>query len=256
MLESRGMGTTGSLPRDGTELKGRQREAWVAALFDRISGPYDRLNRVISLGRDRAWRRLAVELAGVGAGDAVCDLGTGTGDLARDLARACGPEGVVVGLDLAPSMLQRAAVKIRESGESVHLVRANAAAVPLPDGWADVVAMGWVLRNVGDRPTAYREVLRLLRPGGRFVCVDMSPPRGPAARLGWKLYCGVLMPILARVMGGEGDAYRYLARSAARFPDALELEEELRRAGFGQVRHRTLALGGLAVHVARVPGGA
>lgn len=250
------MGSPGKAAADGWSLEGAAREDYVRRLFDRIAGPYDRLNRVISLGRDGAWRRLAVAASGAVSGSRVLDLGTGTGDLALEFARAVGPEGTVVGVDLSPEMLAVAEAKRRRAGVSrLRLHRANAQATGLPDAWADAVSMGWVLRNVGDRAAVYAEVRRVLRPGGRFVCLDMSRPRGPLRRAGFHLFRHLALPLLARLAGGDLSAYRYLAGSTDRFPDAGSLAAELASAGFTAVSARPLMLGAIALHAATLPQG-
>lgn len=223
-------------------------------MFDRIASPYDRLNRVISLGRDRRWRREAVVLSGVGRGDSVADLGTGTGDLGLDFAAAVGPSGRVAGCDLAQGMLREAGEKRRRGPCSWYtLHRASAARTGLPKAWADVVSMGWVLRNVADRQEAYAEIFRILKPGGRFVSLDMSRPRGPMSRAGFWFYRHVAMPGLAFLSGGDRSAYRYLATSTDGFPDGPALAQELRDAGFTDVVLRPLMLGSLAIHVGTRP---
>lgn len=235
----------------GWELSGVDRERYVERMFDGIAKPYDRLNRVISLGRDRRWRAVAVEMSGVRPGDNVADVGCGTGDFSFDFARAVGQEGRVVGLDVSPGMLEVAAVKRAEADVPwLTLHRANASATGLPDGWADVVGMGWVLRNVGDRAPVYVELQRVLRPGGRFVCIDMSRPSNPVSRAGNWVYRHLVMPILARFAGGDRSAYRYLASSTDHFPDGPALAAELSAAGFTDVTWRPLMMGSLAVHVA------
>ncbi len=231
------------------ELTGREKEAYVAGLFGEIAAPYDRLNRAISLGRDRAWRRQVVELALVGPGSWVADLGTGTGDLAFDLAAAVQPGGRVIASDLTPAMLSVAEQKLSQTsvpGLSFH--HANAANTGLQASTCDAVTMGWVLRNVGERPPVYAEVLRILKPGGRFVCIDMSRPEGWFARTGFWFYRHLFMPMMARLLGGNLSAYRYLAHSTDRFPDAAALEAELRTAGFTSVRSLPLMLGSLRIH--------
>ncbi|MAB87837.1 MAG: ubiquinone/menaquinone biosynthesis methyltransferase [Planctomycetota bacterium] len=243
--------SAGTEAAPGWELTGTDRERYVERMFDGIAKPYDRLNRVISLGRDRRWRAVAVEMSGVRAGDNVADVGCGTGDLAFDFARAVGESGRVVGLDLSPGMLQVATAKHAASDVPwLSLHRANAAATGLPDAWADVVGMGWVLRNVGDRAPVYKEIQRILRPGGRFVCIDMSRPGNPVSRLGNWMYRHLAMPVLARFSGGDRSAYRYLASSTDHFPDGPDLAAELAQAGFKDVTWRSLMLGSLAVHVA------
>ena len=236
-------------PSEGHELTGVARERYVESMFDGIAEPYDRLNRVISLGRDPGWRARAVAMSGAQPGDRVADLGCGTGDLAIDFADHVGETGRVAGLDLSPGMLAVADRKREGTRPWLTLHRANAQSTGLPDAWADVVSMGWVLRNVGDRPAAYAEVQRVLKPGGRFVCIDMSRPRGLFSRAGFWAYRHVVMRGLIRFAGGNNTAYRYLARSSDGFPDGPALAEELKAAGFEDVRWRGLMLGALAIHV-------
>jgi demethylmenaquinone methyltransferase/2-methoxy-6-polyprenyl-1,4-benzoquinol methylase len=219
-------------------------------MFDRIAGPYDRLNRVISLGRDQKWRRSLIKMAGVKSGDLAVDMGTGTGDLGMALAEVVGPNGCVLGLDLSFSMLRIAQSK-REAAPWYAVHRASAAATGLHSGIADVVTMGWVLRNVGDRLAIYQEVLRVLKPGGVFVCLDMSRPQGWFARAGFWTYRHGLLPVLARLGGGDGQAYDYLAGSTDQFPLAKDLAIEWTENGFESVQFRRLMMGALAIHLGR-----
>jgi demethylmenaquinone methyltransferase / 2-methoxy-6-polyprenyl-1,4-benzoquinol methylase len=235
---------------DGAALSGRDREAYVARLFDKIAGPYDRLNRLISLGRDKSWRRLAIEMAGVVPGANVLDLGCGTGDFILAALPALAGRGSVIGLDLAPNMLEVARAKIEpvSAGAAVELRCGNAAATGVPDGWADVITMGWVVRNLGDRPASYSEMLRVLKPGGRFVSLDSSKPASAFMRAGFAAYLRGVMPLVVRLCGGDRDAYRYLADSTDRFLTARELADELRAAGFADVSFRSLMGGAMAIH--------
>jgi demethylmenaquinone methyltransferase/2-methoxy-6-polyprenyl-1,4-benzoquinol methylase len=237
---------------DGAALSGRDREAYVARMFDKIAGPYDRLNRLISLGRDRRWRRIAIGMAGVVPGSNVLDVGCGTGDFMLAALPALGGRGRVVGIDLAPNMLEVARAKIDpvRGAVPVELRLGNASATGMPDGWADVVTMGWVVRNLGDRPASYAEMLRVLEPGGRFVCLDSSRPDSAIMRAGLGAYLRGVMPLVVRLCGGDREAYRYLAHSTERFLTARELESELRAAGFSSVTHRPLMGGAMAIHVA------
>lgn len=236
---------------DAALLGGAAREAYVERMFDRIARPYDDLNRIISWGRDLQWRKDAVRLADVRPGSRVVDLGCGTGDLTLEAAASTGPTGNVVGVDLSEGMLSVARSKIAAAGVAHAEVRkGNAQETGLPDACADAVTMGWVLRNVGDRPAAYREVRRLLRPGGRFVVLDCSRPASWFVRLGFSLYLRLVMPLAVRLRGGDPSAYRYLAASTARFLTAAELSAELRAAGFRDVAARGYLLGTIALHVA------
>ena len=245
---------TASSPQDaGHHLTGVDRERYVESMFDGIAEPYDRLNRVISMGRDRRWRQLAVKMSGARAGDRIADLGCGTGDFAIDFADHVGPDGRVSALDLSPGMLAVAEKKRAGTRQWLTLHRANAAETGLESGWTDVASMGWVLRNVGKRPETYDEILRILKPGGRFVCIDMSRPRGPISRAGFWIYRHLVMRGLVRFAGGNRSAYRYLACSTDGFPDGPELKDELETAGFEDVKWRALMLGALAIHVATKP---
>lgn len=236
---------------DGSILSGEEREVYVERMFDRIAQPYDRLNRILSLGRDQAWRRRVVRHLSLSEDSKVCDLGTGTGDLALTLKESLGPAGRVVGVDLSGGMLAVAEEKRKASGvEGILFARGSAAEIPVPENWADGISMGWVLRNVGDRGAVYAEVQRALRPGGRFVVIDMSRPRFWPSRAGFWVFRHLMMPLIVRLAGAEREAFRYLATSTDRFPRAPELADEMRAAGFASVEHHGLMGGSIAVHVA------
>lgn len=236
---------------DGSTLQGKEREEYVRKLFNEIAEPYDRLNRIISLGRDLAWRRRALDWAELGEGISAVDLGTGTGDFFLLLHERAGANGSVIGLDLAEQMLTVAREKAAAAlGEQEFDLRvASAADTGLPSASADVVTMGWVLRNVGDRAAVYREVLRILRPGGKFLCIDMSQPDFAPLRWAAAVYLRLVMPGVIRLCGGDLEAYRYLARSTTRFPRKGELADEWRQAGFEEVRVRSFMLGQIGVHL-------
>ncbi len=235
----------------GAGLQGAAREAYVEKMFDRISTPYDKLNRIISLGRDPAWRRLAIRLGEVKPGQSVLDLGTGTGDLAELLAEAVGGNGRVLGLDLSEGMLTHARHKLALRGFTHASVRkGNARDTREASGSYDAVTMGWVLRNVGDRPATYAEIRRVLKPGGRFITLDCSKPGNALMRAGFWLYLRTVMPVLVRTLHGDDDAYRYLKESTEKFLTPNELDAELLHAGFKEIRHRGLMGGSMAIHIA------
>lgn len=216
----------------------------IAEMFDRVSPRYDRLNRVLSFGTDRAWRRRAVALARLGPSGRAVDVGAGTGDLTFALAAASAPGARVVAADLSRGMLEVA----RRRG-SLLAVIANAESLPFADGSLDGVITGFTVRNVGDLPRALREFRRVLRPGGRAVILELSHPRGPLFPALYRFYFDRVAPRLAILLGGDPEAYRYLPRSLRPFPKAEALAQLLRDAGFARVRFERLALGIAAIHL-------
>lgn len=239
----------------GSKLSGQERDRYVATLFDEIAPQYDGLNRWISLGQDRSWRKAALRWAGVRPGMSVVDLGTGTGDVYLLLREAVGESGSVIGIDVAANMLALAREKAQQQfPDQPHDLRVgHAADTGLPDACADLVTMGWVLRNIGDRPSAYREILRILKPGGRLLVIDMSQPSFAPLRWGSQLYMNWLMPSVVRITGGDVQAYRYLADSTAAFPNKPALAKELAEHGFVQPAWRSRMLGAIGIHRAEKP---
>lgn len=242
---------------DGSDLAGASRERYVRSMFDRIASPYDRLNRLISFGRDEAWRAHALGMLGVNAGDQVADLGTGTGDLYLQLLERVGAEGRVYGVDIAQNMLDIARTKAREivPDDRIELHLGAAADTGLESASLDAVCMSWVLRNVGDRNAVYAEVLRVLKPGGGFLCLDTSRPSLAPVRWASALHLRGLMPLIVKGAGGDMEAYRYLTASTAKFPMKKALADEMRNAGFEVERIKSYALGCIAAHIARKPKG-
>jgi demethylmenaquinone methyltransferase/2-methoxy-6-polyprenyl-1,4-benzoquinol methylase len=234
--------TRGALPM--AEEKPRH----VRAMFDRIAPRYDAMNRLLSLGLDRGWRRLALDAIGVGPGDRVLDLACGTGDLAA-LAAARGAR--VVGADFARGMLRGA------QGRAVAcaLVQADAAALPLPDAWASVATCGFALRNFASLDAVLAELARVVAPGGRIALLDVDRPRAAWLRLGHALWFDRVVP---RVGGwlSDRDAYAYLPQSTVYLPDAPALAALLGRHGFATPRRRGLLLGAAQLWTARRAGAA
>jgi demethylmenaquinone methyltransferase / 2-methoxy-6-polyprenyl-1,4-benzoquinol methylase len=213
----------------------------VEAMFDRISPVYDAMNRVMTAGLDRRWRRLTAE-AVVVPGDEVLDACCGTGDLALAAERA---GGRVTGLDFSERMLERA----RRKSASVRWVRGDALALPFADGSFDAATVGFGIRNVDDLEAGLRELARVLRPGGRLGCLEITRPRG-LLRPFFRLWFDGLVPLAGKVLPG-GAAYTYLPASVRRFPGPEDLAELMRRAGFEDVRWRLLGGGIVALHTAR-----
>jgi demethylmenaquinone methyltransferase/2-methoxy-6-polyprenyl-1,4-benzoquinol methylase len=213
---------------------GPDKTVLVRAIFDTIAPRYDLVNRVITLGLDRRWRRLTVDALGLPAGSRVLDLACGTGDLAA-LAQRAGLRAL--GADLSSGMLAA-----RHPG--VPAVQADATALPLPEGTVDGVVCGFALRNFADLFGSLREAARVLRPGGRLALLEVATPERPLLRAGFALWFGRCVPALGGLLS-DRPAYRYLPRSTAYLPAPSELQALVERSGFSGVGRRLLH-GGLS----------
>jgi demethylmenaquinone methyltransferase/2-methoxy-6-polyprenyl-1,4-benzoquinol methylase len=215
----------------------------VRGMFDRIAPVYDVMNRVMTAGLDRRWRRLAVKQV-VWPGDRVLDACCGTGDLAVEAERQ---GGRVVGLDFSEPMLERAR---RKSG-AIEWVRGDALALPFADGEFDAATVGFGVRNLADLGGGLRELARVLRPGGKLAVLEITRPHGTLKPF-FRLWFDVLVPLAGHVLPG-GQAYTYLPASVRRFPGPEDLSALLVRAGFEDVRFQLLGGGIVALHVAARP---
>jgi len=221
----------------------------VRDMFDRISPSYDRMNLLMSMGRDGRWRRLGVRASRAQPGDAALDVCCGTGDFAVELRRAVGPSGRVVGLDFSPQMLEVA----RRKCSAVEWQQGNALALPFADGEFAAACVGFGVRNLSDHRRGFAEMARVVRPGGRVVCLEMSTPPAPIRPFS-QLWTDHGVPVLGRIVAHDPEAYRYLPASVHRFPSAPELAEIMREAGLVDVGYRRLMMGVVALHVGTVPG--
>jgi demethylmenaquinone methyltransferase/2-methoxy-6-polyprenyl-1,4-benzoquinol methylase len=219
-----------------THDSGTLRPDAVRGMFDRIAPVYDVMNRVMTAGLDRSWRRLAVE-AVIQPGDRVLDACCGTGDLAVAAERE---GGIVTGLDFSPRMLERA----RRKSETVTWIEGDLLELPFEDGSFDAATVG--VRNVADLEAGLAELQRVLRPGGRLAILEITQPRG-VLRPFFSLWFERIVPLLGKVLPG-GKAYTYLPASVRRFPGAEELAALLERQGFEQVRFRLLGGSIVALH--------
>lgn len=228
-------------------------EPQVRAMFDRIAGVYDAMNSVMTAGLHHRWRERAADLALVGPGDRALDVATGTGDLALALARRVGPGGEVVGCDFSERMLELGREKAASSSANVRFESATALSLPYPADAFDAATVGFGARNFADLGRALGEMVRVVRPAGRVVVLEITTPQRPPLSWFFGLWFDRLVPLIGR-LAGDSAAYSYLPSSVRRFPGPGELGGGLARSGLSDVRWILTAGGTIALHSGTVPG--
>lgn len=219
-------------------------------MFDRIAGVYDPMNLVISAFQEPRWRRLAVERAGVRAGDRLLDVATGTGKVAADLLAGAQPGGTVLGVDISPRMI--ALARRRHAGRAgLEFVVGDALALPTEDRSFDAATIAFGMRNLPDYRRGFEEMARSVRPGGRVVCLEIARPRSRPARV-LQFWFDRIVPLLGRV-AGHGDAYGYLIRSVKDYPGPDRVAEIMCEAGLVDVTWQGMSGGIVTLHVGTVP---
>jgi demethylmenaquinone methyltransferase/2-methoxy-6-polyprenyl-1,4-benzoquinol methylase len=222
----------------------------VRGVFDSVATRYDLMNDLMSLGIHRLWKRFAVQLTGVRAGQRVLDLASGTGDLASRLAGLVGPAGLVVMSDVNAAMLAQGRDRMLDEGRvgNVRYAQLDAEALPFPDGTFDCVTIGFGLRNVTHKERALAEMHRVLRPGGRALVLEFSHPTTAPLRAAYDLYSFQVLPRLGRLVASDEASYRYLAESIRMHPDQQTLKAMMEAAGFERCDVHNLTGGVVAVH--------
>jgi demethylmenaquinone methyltransferase/2-methoxy-6-polyprenyl-1,4-benzoquinol methylase len=256
---------------------GRLEAAQVRAMFDGIAGVYDLLNTAMTAGLHHRWRTRAADLARVGPGSRVLDVATGTGDLAIELAARVAPGGAVVASDFSEGMLKLARRKAPPPGApSPHFEWADALALPYADDCFDAATVGFGARNFSDLGRGLAEMVRVVRPGGRVVVLEITTPTRPPLSVFYAVWFDRIVPVLGRATQLAGralsllrrprradgreagspiaDAYTYLPNSVKRFPAPGELAGELQRAGLQEIAYVLLAGGIVAIHSGTVAG--
>ncbi len=230
------------------QLDGDERSAYVQAMFDRIAERYDLINRLISGGQDQKWRRLVVEKAALPPQGSLLDIAAGTGDIAFEALKTA-PTARVVGADFALGMMLVGRGRTPH-GQRVAWTGADALCLPYADCCFDAVVSGYLMRNVVDIAQALDEQRRVLKPAGRIVILDTSPPPDNLLKPLIMLHLKVGIPLIGRLVGGKaaGDAYRYLPESTQAFKTPLELARLIEAAGFRDIGFKMLMFGTMAVH--------
>ncbi|SCM71765.1 Demethylmenaquinone methyltransferase [uncultured Desulfovibrio sp.] len=221
----------------------------VAGMFGRIVRFYDLLNRVLSLGLDQYWRKVLARNVRLGDTGVVLDLAAGTLDVSLAIRRQH-PTALVPALDFCPPMLVQGSRKLKgENARRILPVAADAKRLPLPDASVDCLTIAFGIRNIIPREAAFAEMLRVLRPGGRACILEFGSGRERIWGGLYNLYLNFLLPRVGRLFSKDPAAYGYLADTIRAFPSAVELEKELRKAGFSKAWHQKLTSGIVCLHV-------
>lgn len=218
----------------------------VRQMFEGVAPRYDLLNRVLSLGIDRAWRRAVVDSLELGAHDIALDVCCGTGDLALEIAR----RSSCVACDFTWNMLTRASEKSTRTKRPLKLTAADALSLPFPDGTFEAVTIAFGIRNLADMDAGLRELRRVLKIEGTLAVLEFSHPHRPWLRWPYRFYLNVLLPRMGDLLSRRGKAYRYLADSITGFPDPDTLVTMMKAAGFRDVSYQRLTGGIVAIHKA------
>ena len=225
-----------------TRLAGKERAAYVQKMFTRIADRYDLMNRVMTGGQDVRWRKQVIQLTKLNKGDYLLDIGTGTGDLARDAFAQC-PQANVVAADFTLEMMRVG----KRSGE-LNFSSADTLHLPFCDSSFNAVISGFLMRNVIDLPKALQEQYRVLKNDGRVVVLETTrPKKNILSPLIW-MHMHLMIPVLGKLLTGFGEAYRYLPQSTQGFLTAEDLASRLVAAGFKNVGFRRYMFGTIAIH--------
>jgi demethylmenaquinone methyltransferase / 2-methoxy-6-polyprenyl-1,4-benzoquinol methylase len=227
-------------------LEGRERAQYVQNMFARIAGRYDLMNRLMTAGQDIRWRRYVIQQARLPENGRLLDIATGTGDIALEgLQQVSGLQAV--GGDFTIEMMQ--AGKQIPKRQAIQWVGADTLALPFPDDTFDAVTSGFLMRNVIDVAGAFREQMRVTRPGGHVVVLESSPPKDNLLKPFIKFHLNYVIPTLGRLISGDGDAYRYLPDSTQLFQQPEDLADLMRQLGFVNVHFKLFMFGTVAIHV-------
>ena len=222
----------------------------VAGVFDSVASQYDLMNDLMSLGAHRLWKRFAISMSGVRAGDWVLDLAGGTGDLSSRLLPLIGPKGRVVLSDINASMLNEGRRRLIDEGAvgNIAYAQIDAEQLPFADNTFDCITIGFGLRNVTDKDRALASMYRALKPGGRVVILEFSHPVAPGLKPVYDLYSFAVLPILGKLVANDAASYRYLAESIRVHPNQDTLLTMMETAGFERCQYFNLRGGVVAVH--------
>ena len=227
-----------------------EKQARVADVFTSVAKKYDIMNDLMSFGIHRLWKRYAISLSGVRAGQHVLDIAGGTGDLAKVFSREVGRNGNVVLSDINAAMLEVGRERLINAGcNNVDFVLANAETLaPFDDESFDLITISFGLRNVTDKDAALKSMYRVLKPGGRLLILEFSKPVFEPLSKAYDLYSFTALPIMGKLIANDSESYQYLAESIRMHPDQQTLKQMMQQAGFENCDYHNLTAGIVAVH--------
>jgi len=233
-----------------TYLKGPDRAEYIRDMFGRISNHYDLINRLMTLGQDRYWRRHVVKKAALPMGGRLLDVGTGTGDIALEaLRRDPGLRVAAVDFSLRMTDVGRG----RPGGQRILSCCADALKLPFADATFDAVTSGYLIRNVIDPRRAFEEQIRVVKPGGRVVCLDTAPVPSKVLRIPLLFHLKIVLPLIGALIARNMAAYTYLCKSTQAFMTPEQLASTMRIAGLKDVSYQRFMFGTMAVHTGLRP---
>ena len=236
------MKTTYTLPSN------EEKATYVQDKFTQIASKYDLFNDLITQGMHRYWKNFLVRQANLKEGDSALDICCGTGDITKRLRKVVGAKGNALGLDFSPGMLQVA--RTRENSDSISFMQGDAMVLPVKDASLNAVTVGYGLRNVIDIPKCLREVHRALKPGGKFLSLDVGKVKSPLIKPFFQFYFFYIVPRIGKLLYSEEDMFDYLPHSSIEYPDQEKLSEIIYAAGFEKVKYYNFVFGGSTIHIA------
>ena len=222
----------------------------VRGVFDSVAPKYDLMNDLMSGGLHRIWKSFALSQTYLRPGQKALDVAGGTGDLTRGMASQVGEQGLVVLSDINGSMLSHGRDRLIDAGivKGVDYVQANAECLPFADATFDCVTIGFGLRNVTDKDTALRSMLRVLKPGGRLLVLEFSKPQNELLGKAYDAYSFRMLPLMGRLVANDSESYQYLAESIRMHPDQETLMDMMEDAGFSRCEYHNMTGGVVALH--------
>jgi len=238
---------------DPKKFDGRKKSQLILGYFDSVAQKYDMMNTLLSFGIHHMWKRTAIRILGLNSGDRVLDVCGGTGDLAILAAGAVGPTGQVTLYDFSSAMINAGRKKKNNSPirKRIHYIQGDAQQISFQDESFNAAMVGFGIRNVIDMKKAFKEMHRVLKPGGKIMCLEFSKPASPLFRLVYDYYSFYMIPFLGKCIAGSAQAYTHLPESIRNFPSPDKLSDILKNIGFLHVTHKKLTNGIAVIHLAR-----